>query len=109
MFYGRNEAPVSIRAPPVWRNEEGFWVDFKSVDLGAPSELRSGAARDNIPNYGSVELTRPEDQGFMGRTLERLKVCALALAVVVCCYVMWRFLVGLSDSENVSGTVPASR
>lgn len=101
--------PVSVRASPAWRNEEGFWVDFRSVDLGPPPETRAAVLRESRPNYGSVAMARPESEGFISRNWDRLKVCVLALAVVGCCYSMWRVLVGLSDTGDVFPSGPAGQ
>ena len=83
----------SMRPQTIWRSEEGFWVDFKSVDLGPPS----AAPRESVRNYGSVVAAQVRQDGFLGRNWEHLKVGVLALVVLVCCFFMWRFLVNLSE------------
>ena len=98
MFYGRDDRKSS-HAPPVWRTDEGFWVDFKSVDLGH-TEVRGSASRDRVRTYGSVSAERPTEPSLMVRSLEQVKLAVLALAIVVCCFFVWRCLVGLSDSEG---------
>eukprot|EP00291_Cryptomonas_curvata_P008972 CAMPEP_0172186258 /NCGR_PEP_ID=MMETSP1050-20130122/20655_1 /TAXON_ID=233186 /ORGANISM="Cryptomonas curvata, Strain CCAP979/52" /LENGTH=320 /DNA_ID=CAMNT_0012860395 /DNA_START=75 /DNA_END=1038 /DNA_ORIENTATION=+ len=80
MFYGRDDRKSS-HAPSAWRTEEGFWVDFKSVDLGH-AEVR-GTPSHRVRTYGSVSADRPEEPSFLVRSLEQVKVAVLALAMVV--------------------------
>jgi hypothetical protein len=96
-FFGRDDRKSS-HAPPAWRTDEGFWVDFKSVDLGH-AEVR-GTASHRVRTYGSVSADRPAEPSFLVRSLEQVKVAVLALAMVVGCFFVWRCLVGLSDSEG---------
>ena len=98
MFYGRDDRK-STHAPTAWRTDEGFWVDFKSVDLGH-AEGRGSASRDRVRTYGSVSADRPAEPSFLVRSLDQVKVAVLALAIVLCCFFVWRCLVGLNDSEG---------
>ena len=93
----RNSGP---EIPAARRNEEGFWVEFKSVDLGHTSNYRRLTQSDPQRNYGTDDYRRSVHENFVMRSLERLQTVGIGLGLVVTCYGLWRLLVSLGEVDD---------